>query len=163
MERSGYDFRLDQANKAINAATASKGMTLGSGALKSLQTRNQDMASQEYQNSYDRYLKDSTLRYGQASDQYGRDYAFGNQNLANYKGLSEVGQNAIGSLAGAGQNAAKSLSNLYSGLGKSAAENDLNQGNLTASNYSDWANLGNKIFSNLGTYFGSAGTNGAQK
>jgi hypothetical protein len=135
----GYTFRLDQANKAINAATAGKGMTLGSGALKSLQTRGQDMASQEYTNAYDRFLKDSALKYGQASDQYGRNIGFSNQNIANYGNLAGTGERAIGNLGSIGQGAGTQIGNTLGQLGNAQAQGDIAQGKYGAAN---WQMLG---------------------
>lgn len=97
----GYAFRLAEADKAINASTASKGMTLGSGALKALQKRNQDMASQEYANSFDRFMKDSLMRQTQAENAYNRDYTFGQGKINNWGNVADRGVQAGGVLAGA--------------------------------------------------------------
>lgn len=135
----GYDYRLAEAQKLIDASTASKGMTLGSGALKSLQTRGQDMASQEYQNSYDRWLKDSAMRYGQASDQYKRDYDFGNQNLSNWQNLSNMGSNAAQAIGNFGAGYAGNIGNLMTAQGEAAGNAALAQGGANAAG---WSNLG---------------------
>lgn len=151
----GYDFRLAQAKKAIDASTAAKGMTLGSGALKSLQTRSQDMASQEYANSYDRWLKDSNLKYGQASDQYNRDIGFENQNISNFGNLSKVGSDALGNLAGFGSSYGKTAGDMMTGIGDVQAQNAIAQGK----SWSNSANLmGSGLSSFLEDYFANTGS-----
>lgn len=135
----GYDFRLSEAQKLIDAQTASKGMTLGSGALKAMQTRGQDMASQEYQNAYDRWLKDSALRYGQASDQWNRDYNFQNQDVANWQNLMNTGMQANQSMAGVTGNMVTSMTPLITGQGTAQANADLAQGGAAAQT---WSNIG---------------------
>ena len=106
----GYQFRLDEANKSINAKMAAAGMNTGSGALKALQTRGQDMASQEYANSYDRFLKDSAMRYGQAADQYGRDYQYGTGNIDRWGDIAKTGTStALGLQAGGNAGAANMM------------------------------------------------------
>jgi len=54
-EDPGYQFRLDQGKQAVlNSAAAGSGALSGS-ALKDLMTFNQDSASQEYNNAFNRY------------------------------------------------------------------------------------------------------------
>lgn len=146
----GYDYRLAEANRAIEASTAGKGMTLGSGALRALQTRNQDMASQEYQNAYNRYNQDSTMRYGQASDQYDRDYNYGNQNLTNYQNLSTMGQNAIAGLGNIGVGQSTDISDLYGNIGATAATAANAQGQANAAG---WSNLGTGLGDFIKNYY----------
>jgi len=151
----GYDFRLAEAQKAIDASTAAKGMTLGSGALKSLQTRGQDMASQEYQNAFDRWQKESAMRYGQASDQYGRDYAFGQNKIANLGNLANVGLNAAWTLGNLGSGFSGSMSNLMTAQGDARANAALAQGGANAAG---WSNLGaglGDFITNAGQYYSS--------
>lgn len=136
----GYQFRLDEANKSINAKMAAAGMNTGSGALKSLQTRGQDMASQEYANAYDRFLKDSAMRYGQASDQYGRDYTFGSDTIGRWGDLMKTGVGASTALMGGGNAAAGIMSNLYGNQADNAGNAAIAQGRSAAAN---WSNLGN--------------------
>lgn len=149
----GYDYRLAEAQKLIDASTASKGMTLGSGALKSLQTRGQDMASQEYQNAYDRYLKDSAMRYGQASDQYKRDYDFQNQDVLNWQNLMNTGMNANQAMTGMAGNMVTGMTPLITGQGEAAGNAALAQGGANASG---WSNLGSgagNLVKNIGNYY----------
>ena len=51
----GYQFRMDQASKALQSSAAARGGALGGGALRSLSTLNQNLASSEMQNAFDRW------------------------------------------------------------------------------------------------------------
>jgi len=135
----GYDYRLNEAQRLIDAQTSSKGMTLGSGALKAMQTRGQDMASQEYQNAFDRWQKDSALRYGQASDQWNRDYNFQNQDVANWANLMNTGMQATQGVATAAGNYVTGATPLITGQGTAQGQADLAAGGAAALN---WSNIG---------------------
>lgn len=139
----GYEFRLSEAQNAINAATASKGMTLGSGALKALQTRGQDMASQEYASAYDRYLKDQARQQTLGNEAYARDLGFQTQNLGNYGNLAQMGSGAVSNLAGVGSTQGAQIGQSYSNLGDSQARGIIGESN-------QWQNLINKLGGGLG-------------
>lgn len=99
----GYQFRIQEAQKAINAAAAKGGYNLSPGVSKALQTRGQDMASQEYANAFDRYQKQEVLKKNVADTDYARQMGFKTQDIQNYKDLTGYGQNAIaGTTAAAG-------------------------------------------------------------
>ncbi len=149
----GYDYRLAEAQKLIDASTASKGMTLGSGALKSLQTRGQEMGSQEYQNAFDRWQKDSNLRYGQASDQYNRDYAFQNQDVLNWQNLMNTGMNANQAMAGMTGNMVTGMTPLITGQGDAAGNAALAQGGANASGWSNLGSGASNLVKNIGNYY----------
>lgn len=138
----GYEYRINEAQKAINASTAAKGMTLGSGAVKELQTRGQDLASQEYQNSFDRFLKDSAMKYGQASDQYTRDYTYGTDKVKNWGNLANIGQTAIGNLGSIGIGSGKLIGQTMQNIGDAYGNAALAQGGANAAG---WSNLGSGL------------------
>lgn len=50
----GYQFRLDEGNKALDRSAAGRGMLLSGAQLKSLNRFNQGMASQEFGNWFNR-------------------------------------------------------------------------------------------------------------
>lgn len=80
----GYRFRQQQGQSAIQNSAASRGGLLGGNTLKALQSYSQDLASQEYQNAFNR-----------AQQQYQNDYL---RNLA----LAGLGERAS---SGASQSA----------------------------------------------------------
>lgn len=159
----GYDFRLSEAEKLIQGSAAAKGGALGSGALKSLQTRGQDMASQEYQNAYDRWLKDSQLRYGQAADQYGRDIGFQTQNISQLGDLAGIGSQAIGNLGTLGSGVGNSMMTGLGNMGDALGTARTAQGNANAAG---WNTLGSGLsdtFEDIADYYGSGSSGKTSK
>jgi hypothetical protein len=88
----GYAFRLSEGTKALDRTAAARGGLLSGAALKGAQRYGQDLASQEYQNAFNRY---QTERAAQL--------------------------NPLQSLAGVGQTAAGTLTNAYGAFGAQTA------------------------------------------
>jgi hypothetical protein len=84
----GYAFRMREGLKALDRQAAARGGLISGGALKAAQNYGQDLASQEYQNAYNRYQTNRT-------------------NLLN----------PLQSLAGAGQTSANTIGNAAAGYG----------------------------------------------
>ena len=61
----GYQFRLDQGNQALQRSAAANGTLLSGGTQKALARYNQDYASGEFQNVYNRANQTFQNRYGQ--------------------------------------------------------------------------------------------------
>lgn len=100
----GYAFRMQEGQKAINAAASARGMSNSGGALKSLARYGQDYASNEYNNAYNR--------------QYNRLSA-----------LAGIGQNAAGQNQAAGQNYVNQATNSYGNIGNAQAASSIGQAN----------------------------------
>ncbi len=116
----GYQFRLDEGNKAINASASSRGMANSGATMKALTRYGQDYASGEYQKAYDRFNNDQTNQFNR---------------LATVAGL---GQTSNTQLAQAGSNTATQVGN--NGM---AAANAQAAGQVGAANaYSGAANQG---------------------
>jgi len=146
----GAKYRFDQAQKALEASSAKKGMSLSSGLLKGLQTRGQDMASQEYANSYDRFLKDSAMRYNQATGKYERDYGFKKDDIKNFADLTNIGMGANAQVANAGQGSTNAMTSLLSGLGTANANAELYKGGSDAAMWNNLFGTGGKqLFTDL--------------
>ena len=88
-----YQFRLQQGQDAIQSSAAARGGLLSGATLKALQGYGQDMASQEYQNAYNRFNADQTNQYNR---------------LSNIIGL---GQNAAAQQGNAGMQTAQAVAN----------------------------------------------------
>lgn len=82
----GYQFRLNEGNKAINAAASARGRYDSGRALKELTRYGQDYASGEYQNAFNR--DNAIANYGNNAS----------NNIANFQGGFGAlqAQNAIG-------------------------------------------------------------------
>lgn len=99
MESPGYQFRVDEATKAIERSAAARGGLRSGATMDALQRRVQGVASGEFENYANR--------------------------LAN---LAGVGQSATGSTAQAGQNYASGASQAYTNAGNARASAYQNTG-----------------------------------
>lgn len=122
----GYAFRQQQGEQAINRNAAAKGSVLGGGTLKSLQRFNSGLASQEYQNAYNRFTDQQNRRYqqlfgvaglgqnsaSQMADLYG---STGNQIAGNIYGEGEQELNALTGIGNARGAAAAARGSAYGG------------------------------------------------
>lgn len=95
----GYQFRLDEGNKAIERQLAARGQSFTPAAMKELGRFNQGMASQEYARAYDRFNIDQNNLFNRLA------------------ALSGMGQTATAQTAGAGQNYANQAGNIYGQMG----------------------------------------------
>lgn len=107
----GYQFRMNEGNKAIDRMTASGRLPGGGATLKALTRFGQDYASNEYANSFNR-------DYGMYQDRFNR--AAGNAN---------IGLGAASSLASLGMNYAGANSNLITGMGNAQAAGTVGKAN----------------------------------
>jgi hypothetical protein len=133
----GYAFRLSEGLKAVDRQAAARGGLISGNALKASQTYGQDMASQEYQNAFNRFqtIRGNTLSPFQSG-------AAAGQSAAAMQGASNT---AFGN---AGANAAANY-----GQGASAAFG--NAGNAANTAY---GNYGQGVTGALGAY-GTNATN----
>jgi len=102
----GYAFRLSEGIKGLNNAAAARGGLLSGGTLKATQRFAQGLASQEYQNAYDRYNTDYRMKLS-----------------------------PLQTLAGYGQGATNNLTTTTGNYGTNQAETLANTGNIKASSY----------------------------
>jgi hypothetical protein len=107
----GYGFRLAEGNKALERSAAARGMVLSGQMFKGAQRFGQDLASQEYQNAFNRFQTNRSSRL-----------------------------NPLMGLAGAGQQATNVLSGAAGQLGQNLGENAMGAGNARASGYVGQAN-----------------------
>lgn len=140
----GYRFRLDEQQRAFTNSAFSRGQGLTGGALRDLTRIQGGLASQEYQNVFNRQL---------AGDQFNRDTSFGNTDRAlnqymasrdTFWGDSDRLFNRNFSMATLGQNAAlgygtnlgqfgQSGSGIYQGIGNSQSAGTIGMGNAISS------------------------------
>jgi hypothetical protein len=127
----GYEFRKQEGINALAAAGAASGM-YGSGNLgTALQQYGQNIASDEYQNAYNRFLNSQNMQYNR---------------LAGISGTGMVQSQALGGL---GANMAANYGNAMMQAGNAQAQGQLG----AASAYGNMASrLGNQGISLLGRY-----------
>jgi hypothetical protein len=106
-----YAFRLEEGLKALDRSAASRGGLLSGATLKGAQRYNQNLASDEYTNAFNRYQIENAARL-----------------------------NPLQSLTGMGVTSANTLTNAAGQYGQNMAEGAATMGNIRASGYMNTAN-----------------------
>ena len=120
----GYRFRQSEGMKALERSAAARGGLLSGSTLKGIQRFGQDLASQEYQNAFNRYQVERAARL-----------------------------NPLQSLMGTGQSSANTLTGAAGQYGQTAANTMSNIGDIRASGYMGSANALSSALSGIGNYF----------
>lgn len=122
----GYAFRLSEGLKGLNANAAVRGGLISGNALRAATAYGQEMASQEYQNAFNRYYKE-------------RDAM-----LNPLQSLMGAAQTASSELGRSGQNYASGASDTLGNYAMRAGQNYENAGAARASGYLGGANAWNQ-------------------
>ncbi len=108
----GYDFRLSEGAKALERSAAARGTVLSGGTLKQLARYNQDFASNEFGNAYNRFQSNRATRFNQLASIAGLGQTtatqlgnLGAQNAASVGNLIVGGQTAAAAARASGYNA----------------------------------------------------------
>lgn len=137
----GYQFRLEQGMRALNASAAAKGMGMSGANIKGATEYGQNLGSAEYQNAFNRY---QTNRAAQLDPLF-KLYSGGQASAAG----SATQASALG------QNLGQTYTNLGQGLGQAAVAG----GNAQASNYINQSNaLNNALSQGMSSYARSGGS-----
>ncbi len=118
----GYGFRLSEGLKALDRTAAARGGLLSGATLKGAQRYGQDMASNEYQNAFNRY-------------QVNRANA-----LNPLQSMAGLGQTSVNALGNAGANYANQAGEAYMGAGNARASGYIGGSNAMASGLGGAAN-----------------------
>lgn len=123
----GYAFRQEEGQRALERSAAARGGLLSGNMLKGVQRFSQGLASQEYQNAFNRYQTERAAQLGQLQP------------------LMGAGQSAANVMTGAAGAYGQGLAQNSLGLGQSQAQNALGLGQATAQNQYGLgqANVGN--------------------
>ena len=144
MQDPGYGFRMSEGMKALERSAAARGGLLSGATLKGIQRYGQDVASQEYQNAFDRYYNER------------------NQMLRPLQSLAGVGQTSADALGAAGRGYAGAATEL--GMTNAANQGNLalQAGNIRASQYCNYGSALNTAlntdWSRVGNYLGNPST-----
>lgn len=128
----GYAFRMSEGMKGLERSAAARGGLLSGSTLKGIQRFGQDLASQEYQNAFNRY---QTNRAAQ---------------LNPLQSLAGVGQTTANTLGQAGTQFANTMGNI--GMNQANVA-----GNAAMSRASAYGNTLNQLSYLGGRYFGGSG------
>jgi len=99
----GYQFRLDEGQKALERRLSAQGKTFSPEAAKAMVGYNQGMASQEYGNAYNRFNIDQGNVFNRLAS------------------IAGIGQTQTGQMAGLGQNYASAVGQTNSSLANAQA------------------------------------------
>lgn len=174
----GYQFRLQQGEKAINRGAAARGNVLSGATMQALGDFNSGLASQEYANFDARRNRDATQSFGMDSGIAGSLYDVGmnrQQNVlqgrtgnaaAAYDAvMNSVGNaygrrvdygNSLARLAGIGQTANQSMIGAGSNMANNVAGLYGNIGQARANAYQGTANAVSGTINSLGGTYGAA-------
>lgn len=119
----GYAFRQSEGMKALERSAAARGNLLSGSTLKGVQRFGQDLASQEYQNAFNRYQVERSAKL-----------------------------NPLQSLMGSGQSATNVLTGAAGQMGQNEASNIYNAGQARASGYIGQANALNTALGQVAGY-----------
>ncbi len=120
----GYQFRMDQGSRALQASAAARGGLLSGGTLKALDRYGQDFASNEYSNAYNRFNNNQTTRFNRLST------------------IAGLGQTSVGQTGAQG-----------TAVGGQIGSNYIGAGNAQAAGYVGQANAVNSGISSLGNFY----------
>ena len=137
-----YQFLQKQGQQALDRSAAARGMGYSGAQMKAAQQYGQDLASQQYDNEYNRAAKEYFNKYDQARGQFGDYY----NRLA---GIAQGGQQTAQSLGGMGSQYATNASNTLGGLSNEQSNILGQQANARASAYAAKANALNNTLGGL--------------
>lgn len=137
----GYQFRLQEGQKAMDRSAAARGNLLSGGQAKALTQYNQGMASQEYGNAFNRAMQQHSVESARKGDQFNR--------LATMAG---VGQTASQQMQAAGNVYGQQVGQGTLNMGNAYANNALNQGNIQANLMGAYGNIANNAMGNALTW-----------
>jgi len=120
----GYAFRMGEGLKALDRSAAARGGLLSGATLRGVTRYGQDLASQEYQNAFNRYQLERQARL-----------------------------NPLQSLAGMGQTTAGTMGSNALAYGQQAGESAAQMGNVRASQYMGQANALSNALSGIGNAY----------
>jgi len=133
----GYAFRRSEGLRGLEHSAAARGGLLSGGAMRGLDRYNSDLASNEFQNAYNRYGTNQTNQYNR---------------LASMAGLGQTANTALGQ---AGQNYATGVTGLSQTNATNQGNAQLFAGQARASAY---GGVGNSLMKySMGGGFGGGG------
>lgn len=119
----GYQFRMAEGQKALERSASARGMLNSGGALKSLASYSQGVASDEYQNAWNRNQADNTGRFNRLAS------------------LAGVGQSTAQSLGAMGAQNSAQTSNILGALGNANAAGAMGTANAVSGGFQSAGNM----------------------
>lgn len=132
-ETPGYQFALDQGEKAVQAGASANGSLLTGGTLNAEQQFGQNLADTNYNNVYNRALQ----TYGTNYNTFQNDQANKFNRLAAIAGMGQTSAQQLGT---AGMQSAGQVASTLTNTGQEVGQNMNNAAAATASGYMGQAN-----------------------
>ena len=129
----GYGFRISEGEKGIQRAASARGGLYSGATLKALARFNQDTASSEYGNAYNRYNNDQSSQFNRLASMAGLGQTATNQ-------VGQAGQNAYGTIANAGMNASNNIGQNLMGAGNARASGYVGAANAFSNGVGQYLN-----------------------
>lgn len=133
-----YQFDLQQGQQALERSAAASGQLMSGGTLKSLTNYAQGMASNEYQNAYNRYMNNQNTTFSRLSS------------------VANIGQSAAGMLGQAGQAYAGNIGNIATSTANSLGNIGMSAGNAQAASTIAQGNILGGAISGAGNSVGGS-------
>jgi len=146
----GYGFRFNQGRKALERSAASRGGILSGEMLTNLTRFGQDMASQEYQNAFNRYTTGFNANTGERNQLYNR-----------VAGVADKSQIAVRDVTAQGANMASNIGNAYMTSAANTGNAAMAAAGIRNSAYGGASNVLGRMYGNYGRspYGGGGGGN----
>lgn len=143
----GYQFRMAEGQKALERSAAARGGLNSGGFMKGLARYSQGVASDEYQNAFNRKQADVSGRYNR---------------LASLAGVGQTASQSLGSLSAQNNanigNYANGMGNMLGTLGSIQSSGAIAQGNALSGGLGTIGNLGQLGFmSGMTNSYGAGG------
>lgn len=116
----GANYAMQSAMQEINESGLARG-AVGGGTIKAIANQVNDIAQNNYANSFQKYLAKSNLSQGQAESQYNRNLDFTKLGLGLQQNISDNGLQATGALASANNPLTGQMANSAAGIGAAQA------------------------------------------
>lgn len=143
----GYAFRLSEGQRALERTAAARGGLISGTALKAASRYSGDLASQEYQNAYQRALTGygsqvdrSNTAFSRGLTGYNADVARADTGYNRLASMAGVGQTTTRELNAAGANYASGASNTLGNYGTAMGNSIMGAGNASAAGTLGMAN-----------------------
>jgi hypothetical protein len=155
----GYQFQLQQGLNSVQNSAAAGGSLLSGSTMQALQKYGTDLAAQDYNNAYQRYVQGQNLGLNvneNAYNQFAKTSGLGMENAQNtYSAKNQQANQNFGrfnDMAQMGVGAGNQLSNLYNQQGQSLASSYLGTGNAQAQGTLAVGNSINKGLTSAGQF-----------
>jgi len=153
-----YQFRQEEAQKAIERSQAAKGNLLSGGAVKESARYASDLASQEYGNAFNRWQSEQLNKFNMGQSALSADY---NRQLTDYNtqqnqllNLANLGTGAMAQTQGATGAYSQNVANALTQQGQAQAAGYLGAGQAQADMYGNIAGAAQTGIGNYLTYQG---------